>query len=127
MDASKLDHVSLLQELEPAAIAFLAEKMQEVAVPIGGHVVREGEHAYRFFAIIDGKVVVSHEEEVIATLGPGDVFGEMALVEDKRRNANVIAVTPANLACMMAWDFREALSKYPDLAKQVDELIVERS
>lgn len=127
MDSTKLDDVGLLRGMDPAAIAFVAERMQEVTVPTGGHVVKQGDYAYRLFAILEGKVVVSSGEELVATLGAGDVFGEMALVEDLRRGADVIALIPTTLASLMSWDFREAVATFPEFAERVNELVVSRS
>lgn len=122
-----LDKVSLLQDLDEEALVFIADRLQEVAVPIGGHVVKAGDYAYHFFVIFEGTAVVSQVGEMVATLRPGDVFGEMALLEDLRRSADVVATAPMRLGSLMAWDFREAALRFPDFTRRVDELVIDRS
>jgi CRP-like cAMP-binding protein len=73
------------------------------------------------------RVVVKVGGETVATLGPGQVFGEMALAEDLRRNADVTATELTVMASLMAWDFREALNRYPEFAERVEQLVVSRS
>ena len=113
--------------LEPGALQFILEKMQEVSVPVGGHVVKAGDYAYRFFVILDGSAAVSREGSVLAGLKKGDVFGEMALVGDTRRNADVVATSPMTLLALMSWDFRDALAQFPAFHDRVERLMAERA
>lgn len=117
----------LLEGLGSETLRFMAERMQEVSVPIGGHIVKAGDFAYRFFLILDGSAAVSRGGVPVATLLPGEVFGEMALVEDVRRNADVVAVTPMTLLALMSWDFREALAKLPEFRRRIEDLMAERT
>jgi voltage-gated potassium channel len=113
--------------LEPRALEFILEKMQEVSVPVGGHVVKAGDYAYRFFVILEGSAAVTREGSVLADLTKGDVFGEMALVEDTRRNADVVATSPMTLLALMSWDFRDALAQFPTFHGQVEKLMADRA
>lgn len=121
-----LRSIPLLSELDQDALDFLVEHMQEVEVPIGGHIVKAGDYAYKFFAILQGTAVVSREGRNVAALNAGEVFGEMALLEDVSRNADVVAVSPMTLAVLMSWDFREAVHRFPSFSKQIDDLIAQR-
>jgi len=123
----RLDSISLLQGLDDEAIAFISDRLQEVSVPIGGHIVKAGDYAYHFFIILDGTAVVSQAGDLVATLKPGDVFGEMALLEDLRRNADVVATAPMRLGALMAWDFREVALRFPEFQRRVDEMVIRRS
>ncbi len=116
----------LFDGLDPEALEFLEDKMQEVSVPIGGHIVKAGDFAYRFFVIVTGSASVSRDGSVVAGLGKGDMFGEMALVEDSRRNADVVATTPMTLLALMSWDFREALAMYSQFRERVERVMAER-
>lgn len=127
MEPAKLESIALLEGLDPQAVAFIADRIQEVTVPAGGHIVKEGDFAYRFFAILEGKVVVRSGDQLLAELGPGQVFGEMSLADDLRRNADVIVTTAATLASLMAWDFRELLKTFPEFAERIDQLVANRS
>ena len=113
--------------LEPGALQFILEKMQEVSVPVGGHVVKAGDYAYRFFVILEGSAAVNREGSVLAGLNKGDVFGEMALVGDTRRNADVVATSPMTLLALMSWDFRDALAQFPTFHDRVERLMAERA
>jgi CRP-like cAMP-binding protein len=123
----RLDSVPLLEGLDKEAIEFIADHLQEVSVPIGGHIVKAGDYAYHFFIILEGSAAVSQAGELVAALGPGDVFGEMALLQDLRRNADVVAVTPMQIAALMSWDFRELALRFPDFQRRVDEVVIRRS
>lgn len=123
----QLGSIPLMNGLDQEALTFISERLQGVSVPIGGHIVKAGDYAYHFFVIFEGAAVVSQDGETVASLRPGDVFGEMALFEDLRRNADVVATTPMRLGALMAWDFREAAQRFPDFKRRVDELVINRS
>lgn len=123
----RLDSIPLLQGLDDEAMRFIEVRLQEVSVPLGGHIVKAGDYAYRFFVIFEGTAVVSQGGAVVATLQPGDVFGEMALMEDLRRNADVVATASMRLGALMAWDFRDAAQRFPEFKRRVDEMVIRRS
>ena len=124
---NRLDSINFLKDLDEEALVFIDDRLQEVTVPIGGHVVKAGDHAYRFFVIFEGTAIVSQDGQVMATLGAGDVFGEMALLEDLRRNADVVAATDMRLGVLRSWDFREAARTYSSFQNRIDDLGVKRS
>jgi len=126
MNEEALRDIPLFNGLEPGALEFIVEKMQEVSVPLGGHIVKAGDFAYRFFAILDGNAAVSRDGVLVAGLTKGDVFGEMALVWDARRNADVVAASPMTVLALMSWDFRDALARFPEFQQRVEELMAGR-
>jgi CRP-like cAMP-binding protein len=63
----------------------------------------------------------------VAELGPGDFFGEMALPDDGRRNADVVALERSHLAKMMVWDFQHLREAIPAVAERIDATIAERA
>ena len=121
-----LGKLPLFDGLDPGALEFIAGRMQQISVPIGGHIVRAGDFAYRFFAILEGSATVSRGGSALAGLNAGDVFGEMALIEDSRRNADVVAATPMTLLALMSWDFREALARFPQFRQRVEDVMAAR-
>ena len=121
-----LRDLPLFEGLDPGALEFMGEKMQEVSVPIGGHIVKEGDWAYRFFVILAGSAAVSRDGSAVAGLGKGDIFGEMALIGETRRNADVVASTPMTLLALMSWDFREALTSFPEFRQRVEQVMAQR-
>jgi len=121
-----LRDLPLFDGLEPGALAFLGEKMQEVSIPIGGHIVKAGDFAYRFFVILSGSAAVSRDGSALAGLSRGDIFGEMALVDDTPRSADVVATTPMTVLALMSWDFREALERFPLFKQRVEQVMAAR-
>ena len=92
--------------------------------------MREG-HAdgVGFFVIADGTAAVSVEGRTLATIGPGDYFGEMAMLTKQPRAATVTAETPLRCLTIRFWDFREFAKANPDvswsLLQHLAELLVE--
>jgi CRP-like cAMP-binding protein len=119
--------IPLFADLDPEALGFLVDHMQQVAVPIGGHIVKAGDYAYKFFVILAGTAAVSRDNQHVASLGAGDVFGEMALFDDIGRNADVVAISPMTLSALMSWDFRDALNQFPHFRRTIDDLVNRRS
>ena len=127
MEAADLRSVGLFAGLSDEQLDRCARRCQEVEVHGGTHLTRQDDYGYKFFAILDGNVEVRREGKIIAELGPGDVFGEMALHDSGRRNAEVIAATRLRVAQMMIWDFRQMLEDIPDVAERLELLVQERS
>jgi CRP-like cAMP-binding protein len=122
-----LRSLPLLAGLEAETIGFMVDRMQEVTVPIGGYIVKQGDFAYRFFVILEGRATVRRGGRAIAGLEAGDVFGEMALIGRVRRNADVVAVTPMRLLALMSWDFRDALERFPKFRETIKSVVAKRS
>src|SRR5947209_17027901 len=94
---SKLDHLSnvrLFSALTKRELAVVGRASDEVDVPEGKALVTEGATGHEFFLIVDGRAAVKRGNRKIATLGPGQYFGELALLDRAPRNATVIAETP---------------------------------
>jgi CRP-like cAMP-binding protein len=126
MDESRLQPIPLfggLSKKERRAVAQLAD---EVDIEPGRKLVREGEFAYEFFAIEEGKADVKRGEQLLAELGPGDFFGEMGLVGDAPRNASVIATSDMRVIVMTGQAFRQIDRDYPEVANTIRKAIEER-
>ncbi|MGQ0848329.1 MAG: cyclic nucleotide-binding domain-containing protein [Actinomycetota bacterium] len=127
VDAASLQVVPVLAGLDDDTTSYLVGHMQEVTVPVGGHLVKAGDFAYRFFAILEGSAVVERDGSSVATLETGDVFGEMALLDDIRRNADVVASSWMRVAALMSWDFRDAMDRFAEFRRRIDALVAERT
>ena len=73
------------------------------------------------YLILDGEVQITRSPEeggaaVLAKLGPGDIFGEMALLDDEARSTNVTALAPTTCALLSRWEFQQELRRTPDIA-----------
>src|SRR5207248_9366502 len=97
MDPADLKRLPLFESLNKRELERLGRWVDEVDVPEGRHVVDQGQLAWEFFVILEGQAEVLHDGKHLADLGPGDYFGEMALLEGTRRNASVVAKSPIRL------------------------------
>jgi CRP/FNR family cyclic AMP-dependent transcriptional regulator len=126
MDEERLKAIPLFAGLNRKERRALAPRADEVELEQGRVIVREGEWAYEFFAIEEGTAEVRRGEQLLAEFGPGDFFGEMGLVGDTRRNANVIASSPLKVVVMTAQAFRQTSRELPEVAAKIRAAIEER-
>jgi CRP-like cAMP-binding protein len=95
-------------------------------VPEQKHLIDQGQFGYEFFVIEEGKAEVRRGDEVLAELGPGDFFGEIALLEEDRRTASVIAEEPMRAIVMTRRDFREMQDEMPSVAAKIRQAVEDR-
>ena len=96
--------------LSPATLESLARRLTEVSLPAGTAVVTEGERGDAFYVIEEGTVVVTQEGRLLREQGPGDYFGEIALLQQVPRTATVTATSDVVLRCLDRPAFLGALS-----------------
>jgi CRP-like cAMP-binding protein len=114
----------LFADLDDAECARVAALFREEHVLPYGRPAVQGDFGYRFFVILDGSAVVRVDGEQVAELGPGDFFGEMALLgEEGRRTAEVEATSRMRCASVMTWDFRTLLDEQPAIRTKVEAAI----
>ena len=118
MDLERFPLFAALGEEERQLVADAAE---EVEVPVGEHLTREGEFGYQFFAIVEGRAEVRRDGQVVGELGPGEVFGEVALLITGRRLASVTALTPMRLVVLFQSEFHRIERRVPALGKLLRE------
>ena len=131
--AAELKNVPLFSGLTQRQLKQFARGFKEREFKDGTAVVREGQMSgVGFFVIVDGTASVSVGGSEVALLGPGDHFGELALISERVRSATVTADGPLHCLVMPFWDFRQFARKNPDvtwklLQHLVDLLTEERS
>ena len=111
-----LREVPLFAEVSDRDLRRLAESMHERTYDAGQDVMSEGQSGVGFFVVLDGTAQVSVGGEARGSLGPGDHFGEMALLEATQRTATVTAGEGLRCAAMTAWTFRPFVKDHPDVA-----------
>jgi CRP/FNR family transcriptional regulator, cyclic AMP receptor protein len=127
MDERRLNRIPLFACLSRRGRRRVAEIADEVDVPAGKALIPQGRFAYEFFVIEEGTAEVSRDGQPIAELGPGDFFGEMAIMSGGVRNADVVAKTPLTAVVMTAGDFRHMAQDMPAVAKVVEAAVEERA
>ncbi len=123
MDAKRLENIPLFAELSRKDRERVARWADEIDIPAGYHLLQEGRLPHEFFAIEEGRVEVTKGGEHVANLGPGDFFGEIAIVEHERRTASVVATTPLRAVVMSAREFALMQSEMPTVAARVHQAI----
>jgi CRP/FNR family transcriptional regulator, cyclic AMP receptor protein len=127
MDSARLKTVPLFASLADKELKKVAQLADEVDVAAGQHLVDEGRFAHEFFVIEDGTAEVQHDGKTVATLGPGDFFGEIALIRTDRRTASVVATTPMKLIVVFGPNFRAMESDMPSVHDKINAAIEERT
>jgi CRP-like cAMP-binding protein len=121
-----LRRISLFRDLEDGELERLAEATKEVEVPAGQLLVQPGTKGTGMFFICDGTVVVETKREQIE-LGPGEFFGELALMSaDATRTARVRAKTPVRCLALDREGFRELVTATPGVAASLLEAALNR-
>jgi CRP/FNR family transcriptional regulator, cyclic AMP receptor protein len=92
-------------------------------VPEGKELVREGDFSYDLIAIEAGTAKVHHGDETVAELGPGDVVGEMGVLERQQRNASVTATSPMMLVTLTGWDVRKLRKQAPEVVEALENVV----
>jgi CRP-like cAMP-binding protein len=113
MDTGDLRGIPLLEGIEDRDLRAVAALADDLDVEPGAHLISEGSFAHEFFIIIDGSVEVAIGGTVVATLGEGDFFGEVALLTDDRRTASVTTASRCRLAVLSKEAFREVEMEMP--------------
>jgi CRP-like cAMP-binding protein len=90
-----------------------------VDVPAGKELTREGDRGREFFALVSGTAEVTRRGKQLSTLGPGDFFGEIALVSRMPRTATVTTTSPARVLVMTDQDFRRLIEVDPEIRLRV--------
>ena len=126
LSAENLKQVPLFKDLSNRDLKQLAGAMNERTYAAGREITTEGESGLGFFVVADGTATVTVDGQTRRQLGPGDHFGEMALIDGGRRSAQVTAETDLTCYGMTAWNFKPFLKDHPDLVWALLQTLVAR-
>ena len=126
MDESSLRSVPLFDALTNDERRTVAQHADEIEVPEGTELVRQGEFAYEFFVLEEGTAEVVRDGKRVAELGPGDFLGEMGIVTQAVRNATVVTTSPARAIVMTEQALRSVRSLNPVVADRIEAAVEER-
>ena len=126
MEAAHLESIPLFAGLTLDQRATVAQACEEVTVASGTTFVKEGDFGHGAFAITDGSAEVVHDGEVLRTLGPGDMFGEIAVLSGGRRTATVVATSDMTLVTVLNREMWRIERECPEIADALRATIAER-
>jgi CRP-like cAMP-binding protein len=128
-DKSKTDllrRVPLFSRLSAKQLAAIASIADEVDLKEGKRLTAEGERGREFFVLLDGGADVERKGKKINTLGPGEFFGEIALLTHVPRTATVTTTEPTRALVIRAPEFRSLLRRTPALQLEVLDALAQR-
>jgi CRP/FNR family transcriptional regulator, cyclic AMP receptor protein len=123
---AQLAKVPMFSECTRREVQAIARAAKEVSHPEGHVIAREGDRGVGFFLILEGSAKVSIGGKARARLGPGDFFGEIALLDRGPRTATVTSTSPIRLVGITAWVFRGLLEEHPSIALTMLEVVARR-
>jgi CRP-like cAMP-binding protein len=122
----ELKKAKLLQGLPESELRSVEKQMKTVKHPAGHEIIVKGEGGVGFMIILDGAVTVATVQGKSRKLGPGDSFGEMALLDHEGRSATIKADTDVSLATIPEWNFKPFLKEHPEVAYRLLQVLSQR-
>jgi CRP-like cAMP-binding protein len=126
VDAARLKKIPKFADLSDDDLSKIAGLAAEVSVPEGKELVHQGDYSYDVLAIEEGTAKVERDGSHLADLGPGDVVGEMGVLERSQRSATVTATSPMLLVTLTSWDIRKLKRSAPDAVEHLRSVVAER-
>jgi len=114
-----LADVPMFRALSKKDLALIGRLAEDYKVGAGSVLVHEGRRESQFYLIVDGKAKITRGKRTIATIGPGDYFGELALLDPGPRNATVTAETEMEVLELGARQFGGLLDEVPGIARKL--------
>ena len=131
MDLEVLRKAPLFTNLDDEVFAILTSELTEVELSRGASAFHEGDQGDQLYVIMSGKIKLGRtasdgRENLVAVLGPGEIFGEMALFNPAPRNATATAVSATRLAGLRHENLRRAIASSPDVSVQLLQALAQR-
>jgi CRP-like cAMP-binding protein len=126
MDDDRVASIPLLAALDKRARQQVLKTAREAHYAAGQAVVREGDPATVLYLIVSGNARVEQDGEKVGSIGPGEFFGELALIESHGRTATVVAEDELDCLVISAWEFKASLEEHPQMAVPMLKAIIAR-
>jgi len=118
--------VPLFAQCSHGDLAKIAALTDEIEVEAGRVLITEGHTGHEAFVVVEGTASVTREGDEVATIGPGTVFGEMALIDRVPRNASVTATTPMRVLVIGKREFTGLLDEAADFRTSIMSALADR-
>jgi CRP-like cAMP-binding protein len=122
----ELAAIPLFSSLSESDLRELVNWFDVQTISEGVRLTGEGAAGYSFFVLAHGSATVTSEGATLASLGPGDFFGEIAILGDGRRSATVTTTSPTKLFVMFGTEFRRLQDAQPEIAGRIEQAMRER-
>ena len=126
MDAAGIGAIAVFADLDEMQRSCVAEACRELDVAEGTTLTEEGEFGYAMFAVTEGTADVCKDGELVRTVGPGDVFGEIAVLFGGVRTAIVVATSPMKLVMLFNSELARLDREVPAVADKLRVTVAER-
>ncbi len=115
-----LKEVPLFSKCNKKQLKSVKKTAKEKEFEAGDKIVKEGDMSnVGFYLILEGQVEVKQGEKTLSKLGSGQFFGEMAVLDEKPRSADVVATMDTKCLLLTTWDFKALLKSYPGMAEKI--------
>ena len=126
MDASQLKRIPIFEDVPDEELRVVTTFANSEEFPEGKVILREGDFSNHLYAIEEGTVKATRDGEEIGQLGPGDIFGEVGLIEKERRQASIEATSRVRVIKIEHWELQRMKKKLPDVYKRIEDTAAER-
>jgi CRP-like cAMP-binding protein len=115
----RLSQVPMFSACSRKDLGLIAKYTDELSVDAGTVLIREGDAGREFYVIVDGKATLTRGGREVAVIGPGNYFGELALLDGQKRDATVTTTTPADVLVVGVREFVTLLEDVPQLTRKL--------
>jgi CRP-like cAMP-binding protein len=123
----RLGELELFQGLDEDSLRAVGAAVVEESVEAGRIIVREGDYSQDLTIIDEGEAIVEHDGQEVAKVGPGEMFGEMGLMQKAPRSATVRAATDMRLIHLTKFDLNRLRGRAPQVLERINQIVEQRS
>jgi CRP/FNR family transcriptional regulator, cyclic AMP receptor protein len=121
-----IKRVPLFSHCSKKELGMVAQIADEIDLPEGKTLMREGDRGREFFVLVEGEADVRKGNRKVSTLGGGDFFGEIALVSQRPRTATVTTASPVRALVVTEQSFRSLIDQAPEVQRKVLQALADR-